>query len=56
MLFRSKAQLLKGFKSVKAVKGASLEELAAVVPQNTAQAVYRHFHPAENQEGKDETP
>ena len=51
-----KAQLLKGFKSVKAVKGASLEELAAVVPQNTAQAVYRHFHPAENQEGKDETP
>ena len=51
-----KAQLLKAFKSVKAVRGASLEELAAVVPQNTAQSVYRHFHPAENQERKDETP
>ena len=37
-------QLLKHFKSVKAVRAASLEELAQAVPQNTAQAVYRHFH------------
>ena len=51
-----KAQLLKAFKSVKAVKAASLEELAAVVPKNTVQAVYAHFHPAENQQRKDETP
>ena len=51
-----KAQLLKAFKSVKAVKAASLEELAAVVPKSTAQAVYVHFHRQEEQQGKDETP
>ena len=51
-----KAQLLKAFKSVKAVKAASLEELAAVVPKNTAQAVYSHFHQPDDQQGKDETP
>ena len=39
-----KAELLKHFKSVKAVKAASLEELEAVVPKNTARAVYDHFH------------
>lgn len=36
--------LLKAFKSIKAIKNASLEELAGVVPKNTAQAVYEHFH------------
>ena len=46
-----KAQLLKAFKSVKAVKAASLDGLAAVVPKNTAQAVYAYFHPSR---GKDE--
>ena len=51
-----KEQLLKAFKSVKAVKGATVEELAAVVPKNTAQAVYGHFHPSEGQQGKDEAP
>ena len=51
-----KAQLLKAFKSVKAVKAASLEELAAVVPKNTAQAVYTDFHQPDDQQGKDETP
>lgn len=51
-----KAQLLKAFKSVKAVKAASLEELAAVVPRNTAQAVYARFHKPEDDRGKDETP
>ena len=51
-----KAQLLKAFKSIKAVKAASLEELTAVVPKNTAQAVYSHFHKSENPQGKDETP
>ena len=50
-----KAQLLKAFKSVKAVKAASLEELFAVVPKNTAQAVYSHFHKSENDEGEDGT-
>ena len=51
-----KAQLLKAFKSVKAVKAASLEELSAAVPNNTAQAVYNHFHKPENDKGEDGTP
>ncbi|MDE6282087.1 MAG: excinuclease ABC subunit UvrC, partial [Oscillospiraceae bacterium] len=51
-----KAQLLKAFKSVKAVKAATLDELAAVVPKNTAQAVYAHFHKPNDPRGKDETP
>jgi len=44
---KRRAQLLKRFKSVKAVKAASLEELQAVVPSNTAQAVYQYFRPHE---------
>ena len=38
-----RAQLLKHFKSVKAVREAPLEELEKVVPKNTAQAVYHYF-------------
>ena len=41
---RRRQQLLKHFKTVKAVKAASLEQLRQVVPSNTAQAVYDHFH------------
>ena len=41
---KRRTQLLKHFKSVKAVKNASLEQLQEVVPKNTAQAVYLHFH------------
>lgn len=37
-------QLLKHFKSIKAIQEATLEELEAVVPKNTAQGVHRHFH------------
>ena len=36
--------LLKHFKSVKAIREATVEELEAVVPKNAAQAVYDHFH------------
>ena len=43
-----KAVLLKHFKSIRRIKGASVEELKEVVPQNTAQAVYDYF-----QQGKD---
>ena len=39
--------LLKTFKSIKAIRAASYEELAAVVPKNTARAVYDHFHAKE---------
>ena len=40
---KRRARLLKHFKTIKAVKGASLEQLAQVVPQNTAKAVYEYF-------------
>jgi len=41
---KRRTQLLKHFKSVKAIKAASLEQLQEVVPKNTAQAVYDYFH------------
>ncbi len=44
---KRRQQLLKHFKTVKAIKGASLERLQKVVPKNTAQAVYGYFHPRE---------
>jgi excinuclease ABC subunit C len=40
---KRRAALLKHFKSVKNIKGASLCELEEVVPRNTAQAVYDYF-------------
>ena len=45
--------LLKRFKSVKAVREASLEELLEVLPRNAARAVYLWAHPAESAEGED---
>jgi len=41
---KRRQQLLKHFKTLKAVKGASLEQLQEVLPKNTAQAVYDYFH------------
>ena len=41
---KRRTDLLKHFKSVKNVKAAGLEELEAVVPKNTARAVYDFFH------------
>ena len=41
---KRREQLLKHFKSVKAVREASLEQLQEIVPKNTAQAVYQYFH------------
>ena len=41
--------LLKRFKSLKAIKEASLEELLAVVPKNAAQAVYLWAHPEDGE-------
>ncbi len=42
--------LLRHFKSLKAVREATLQELEQVVPKNTAQAVYTYFHPPEGEE------
>ena len=41
---KRKTDLLKTFKTVKAVREASLAELETVVPKNTANAVFRYFH------------
>lgn len=40
---KRKEDLLKKFKSIKAIKSASLDDLCEVLPLNTAQAVYDHF-------------
>ena len=40
---KRRQQLLKHFKTVKAIKAASLEQLSEAVPKNTAQAVYDYF-------------
>lgn len=45
---RRRAELLKYFKSLKAVKAASPEQLRLVLPKNTAQAVYDYFHTEES--------
>jgi excinuclease ABC subunit C len=44
---KRRTDLLKHFKTLKAIKAATVEELSAVVPKNTAQAVYDHFHQKE---------
>lgn len=41
---KRKQQLLKAFKTIRAISSASQEELRAVVPKNTAQAVYEYYH------------
>ena len=44
-----KAALLRTFKSVKAIRAASEEALAKVVPKNTAREIYRYFREEEKQ-------
>ena len=46
---KRRAQLLKTFKSIKAIREASQEELEGVVPVHVAKAVYSHFHPQEGE-------
>ena len=41
---KRQAALRKAFGTVKAIREADVETLAAVVPRSTAEAVYRHFH------------
>ena len=48
---KRRADLLKHFKSVKKIREATQAQLAEVVPQNTAQAVYDYFH----QQGEEST-
>ena len=46
--------LLDHFKTMKALRAATEEELAAVVPAGVARDVWRHLHPTQQQ--KEETP
>lgn len=43
-------RLLKDFKSITAISQASVEELCSSVPRSVALAVYKHFHPSEQEE------
>ena len=47
---KRRKDLIKSFKSVKAIREASLEQLRLVVPKNTAQAVYDYFHSGESEQ------
>ena len=40
-------ELLRHFKTLKAIKNAGLDELSAVVPKNTAKAVFEYYHKSE---------
>ncbi len=54
---KRKNELLKHFKSLSAIRAATLRELEEAVPRNTAEAVYGYFHPAEETEKPgEETP
>lgn len=44
---KRRGELLKAFKTIKAIREATEEELKAVVPKNTARAVYEYFHQEE---------
>ena len=46
---KRRSDLLKHFKSIKSIKAADLEQLQAVVPKNTAQAVYDFFRQEEQE-------
>ena len=44
---KRRGQLLRHFKTVRAIRAATLEELEAAVPKNTAKAVYEYFQSQE---------
>ena len=45
---KRKQELLRQFKSIKAIGEATLPDLEQLLPKDAAFAVYRHFHPEEN--------
>ncbi|PKM72972.1 MAG: excinuclease ABC subunit UvrC [Firmicutes bacterium HGW-Firmicutes-16] len=48
-------ELLKAFKTIKAIKSATFEELNAIVPKNAAKAVYDYYHGGDEAENTDDT-
>ena len=53
---KRKNDLLKAFKSVKAIREAEEEQLALVVPRNAARAIYRYFHDQKEGEAPHQSP
>ena len=47
---KRKQELLKQFKSLTAIAGASLAELERLLPKDAAAAVYHHFHKNEEEQ------
>ena len=47
---KRRADLIKNFKSVKAIGAASVEQLSLVVPKKTAAVIYGYFHNGEEQQ------
>lgn len=47
---KRKLELLKQFKSLTAIGGASLQELERILPKDAAAAVYHHFHKNEEEQ------
>ena len=47
---KRKSELLRHFKTLKAIKNADFDELCSVVPKNTARAVYDYYHKSEEQQ------
>ena len=45
---KRKQELLRQFKSIAAISGATLPELERILPKDAAAAVYHHFHAGEN--------
>ncbi|MBQ6799384.1 MAG: excinuclease ABC subunit UvrC [Oscillospiraceae bacterium] len=45
---KRKSDLLKHFRSIKAIREAGIEDLQQLLPRPTAEAVFRHFHPKED--------
>ncbi|MBR1659382.1 MAG: excinuclease ABC subunit UvrC [Oscillospiraceae bacterium] len=46
---KRRAQLLKEFKTIRAIRAATVEQLRAAVPEHTARAVYAYFHEGEEE-------
>ena len=49
---KRREELMAHFKTVRAIREASWEELCEIVPANTATAVRKYFHPEESEQGE----
>ena len=47
---KRRTDLMKAFKSVRAIREADVGQLRLVVPKNTAEKVYAYFHPTDKEE------